>query len=119
MKKHSGTLILITHGLGLLIVGGLCFMGCIYIFKDSIISQVITLLTIIVLFSLVYWISGAKQRQTNKGFTLVEGIGLVAYLGIAWLTLIAISHYINVEFLLKSDIKAIGTAKLKEMGVAA
>lgn len=115
MKKHSGTLILITHALGLLIVGGLCFMGCIYIFKDSIISQVIALITIIALFFIVYWLSGTKQRQTNKGFTLTEGIGLVAYLGVAWLTLIAISHYINVEFLLKDEIKAIGTAKLKEL----
>lgn len=116
MEKYRNILILGAHGTGLLITAALCFMGGIYIFNDNVLwSQVIALLTLIILFLLVFWMSSAKERKDNKGFTVMEGIGLTVYLVVAVCSFILMAHFINVNLILKDDIVHTGMAKLDEM----
>lgn len=116
MEKFRSTLILAAHGLGLLIIALSCFNGSLYIFKDNFLFSVIfTLLILAILLLLVYWISGAKERKDNKGFTRIEGVGLFFYVLAAIVSFIFMAHFINVNLILKDDIVKTSLSKLNEL----
>lgn len=116
MKNTWRIVFLICHFIGLLMLAGLCLMGCLYIFKDTLMYSVaISIALPLILFMLVYWVSGAKDFDVNKGFTLREGLGLTVYAALAVVSFFVVAHYINVDFLLRPGLQKSGRDKLEEL----
>lgn len=113
MNKHLAAIVLIAHAIGLLVLSIFCFMGCLYLLKDHApYSIALAFLAILIPFILVYWMSEAKEREVNKGFTFSEAIGWLLYLIFVVVTLLPVSHYFNVEHTLKAQLQDKGKVRL-------
>jgi len=116
MKNYLRYLVLGAHILGVIVIFFFSYVGFIYIFKDNLLlAQILCLFIAILLVLLVFWISSVKEKEENTGFTLREGIGLTIYAGLALGAFVAMSHAINIEYLLKENIRKAGEDKLEEL----
>jgi hypothetical protein len=104
----------IFQGIGLLGILGTSLFGISYIFNgNEIISVLGALGLILILWVLVSFMMKGKELNVNKGFTITEGISIGLYAVFAIASFFIIKHFINVDFVLKDDIK---TSTLNKLG---
>lgn len=101
--------------LGILAVFFSCFLGLNYMTKGNIIlSSIGSFVIILVLFGSVYLMMQGKERKDNEGITAKELLAFILYGVFAVGSFFVIRHFINVDYLLKDDIKTISINKLDE-----
>ncbi|MFM9947413.1 MAG: hypothetical protein ACKV1O_05700 [Saprospiraceae bacterium] len=120
-QPNSVSLLLsIGQGIGILLVLLFSYYGLNYIFKGNpIYSFSLAFFIILGLFLLVTAMVAIKRRGIytgfHNGFTLMEGVALFFYTTIAILAFFVMAHFINIELLLKDEIKTYGQQRLAQL----
>ena len=115
-ENNKSALLMIPMAVGLLIVLACSYLGLLYIYKGNIIySASIAFFITLVLGFMVFLMIGGKERKENKGFTIAEGFSILVYMGTAIFAFFIMTHFINLELVLKDKIKDTGISKLQEL----
>jgi hypothetical protein len=102
------------HSVGLLVIFFASLFGLAFITKGSLILSTLGAIVIILLLgAVVYLMIKEKGHKENKGITLIEWVSYVLYTVIAVISFFIVAHFINVNFILKSDIIKASKNKLE------
>lgn len=103
------------HGLGILVIFFGSLLGLAFITKDSLTLSIMGAVFITSLLAIiVYLMIQEKGIEENNGITLIEKVAYILYTTVTVISFFIVTHFINVNFILKSDIISSSKKKLQK-----